>query len=108
MDLNDLQKLTAQGESSTLEFKKSTGSIKSAAETLCGFLNAAGGQVIIGVSDDQKILGQVVTDKTRRDIAHAIATTDRTLRTDLTKLEQLGLVARRGEGSGTIWRLIRN
>jgi len=36
------------GESERLEFKTSTGQLNRAAETLCAFLNADGGQVLFG------------------------------------------------------------
>ena len=69
MDFKELQELVSTGESSTLEFKKSTAKLKAAAESLCGFLNASGGIVLIGVSDDQAIVGQEVSDKTKREIS---------------------------------------
>jgi len=40
-----LQTLIAQGESETLEFKRSTAELKRAGETLCAFLNSEGGKV---------------------------------------------------------------
>jgi ATP-dependent DNA helicase RecG len=36
---------------------------------LCGFLNHRGGHVLIGVTNNQRILGQDVSDQTRQDIA---------------------------------------
>ena len=41
-------------------------------ETLCAFLNSEGGTVLFGVTDKGKIIGQEVSDKTKRDIAEAI------------------------------------
>lgn len=72
MDLEELQALVVAGESSTLEFKKSTAKLKSAAESLCGFLNASGGIVLIGVADDGTIVGQEVSDKTKREISRVL------------------------------------
>lgn len=72
MTLNDLQKLISQGESSTLEFKRSTTQLKGAGQTLCAFLNNEGGTVVIGVSDKGKIIGQHITDNTRKEIAHML------------------------------------
>ena len=72
MDINQVKKLTQQGESHHLEFKKSTAQLKSAFETVCAFLNAQGGIVLIGVSDKGKIVGQDVTDNTRQEIAREI------------------------------------
>lgn len=67
--LHALQPLIAQGESETLEFKRSTAELRRAGETLCAFLNGDGGQVLIGVGPDGKIVGQQVADSTLRDIA---------------------------------------
>jgi ATP-dependent DNA helicase RecG len=61
--------LLASGESETVEFKRSTGELRRAGETLCGFLNGEGGHVIIGVAPDGKVVGQQVSDSTLRDIA---------------------------------------
>ena len=41
-------------------------------ETLCAFLNGEGGTVLFGVKDNGKIIGQEVSDKTKREIAEAI------------------------------------
>ena len=41
-------------------------------ETLCAFLNNAGGTILFGVTDKGKIIGQELSDKTKRDIAEAI------------------------------------
>ena len=41
-------------------------------ETLCAFLNGTGGVVLFGVTDKGKIIGQDLSDKTKRDIVEAI------------------------------------
>jgi len=69
MDLAEIQKLIAAGESETVEFKQSTAQLTRVGETLCGFLNASGGEVIIGIAPTGKIVGQQVSDSTLRDIA---------------------------------------
>ncbi|OGR00430.1 MAG: transcriptional regulator [Deltaproteobacteria bacterium RIFOXYD12_FULL_50_9] len=69
MELKELKKLIQSGESETLEFKKSTGQLMRAGETLSAFLNHKGGQVVIGVTPAGKISGQLVSDTTLRDIA---------------------------------------
>lgn len=69
MNLSALESLVAKGESETLEFKRSTAELRRVGETLCGFLNGEGGQVLIGVSPDGKTIGQQVSDATLRDIA---------------------------------------
>jgi len=69
-----IQRIADAGESETVEFKKSTAQLSRAGETLCAFLNAQGGRVLIGVTSDGKVAGQHVSDSTLRDIA---ATFDR-------------------------------
>ncbi|NVM57759.1 MAG: ATP-binding protein, partial [Desulfobacterales bacterium] len=69
MDLAEIQKLVEAGESEKVEFKKSTGQLTRAGETLCAFLNAGGGQVLIGVTPEGKMIGQQVSDTTLRDMA---------------------------------------
>lgn len=67
--LRNLEIQIAAGESETLELKRSTGQLNPAGQTLCAFLNGQGGKVVIGAIDDGKVVGQVVSDKTRREIA---------------------------------------
>ncbi len=69
MTIWELEALAHRGESDSVEFKKSTGQLTRAAETLCAFLNGHGGFVVVGVSPDNKITGQIVADGTLRDIA---------------------------------------
>jgi ATP-dependent DNA helicase RecG len=69
MNLTDITLLIAQGESETLELKRSTAQLTRAGESLCAFLNADGGTVIIGATDSGALLGQQISDKTRRDLA---------------------------------------
>ena len=69
MDLEAISRAAARGESETLELKRSTGQLKAAGRTLCAFLNADGGRVVVGAADDGSIVGQVVSDKTRRETA---------------------------------------
>lgn len=71
MDLAELQKLAEQGEGPILEFKKSTGELREAMESLCGMLNAEGrGTVLFGVTNAGEILGQDVADRTLNEIAN--------------------------------------
>src|SRR3990167_5742136 len=72
MNIKKLKDLIQQGESSTLEFKKSTGQLSSATETVCAFLNGNGGIVLIGVTNNGDILGQDVTDNTKKEIAREL------------------------------------
>src|SRR5262245_15253857 len=71
-----LKKLVTRGESEQLEFKKSTGDLKGAMETLCGFLNGKGGRVLFGVTQGGRVLGQDVSDNTLQEVAREIARLD--------------------------------
>jgi len=73
MTLEQLEELVRRGESETLEFKKSTSRLKQAGQTLCAFLNARGGTVLLGVADDGRIIGQDVSDSTLRGIANLLS-----------------------------------
>ena len=74
MTIQDIEQLIGKGESQTLELKKSTGELKDAMHTACAFLNSDGGWLIFGVTPDSlRIVGQKVTDNTRREIAQALA-----------------------------------
>jgi len=72
MDLKALKLLVSGGESETVEFKKTTGQLRRAAETICGMLNGTGGRVLIGVTPEGRILGQTVSDKTIREVAEVL------------------------------------
>jgi ATP-dependent DNA helicase RecG len=69
MDINDVKKLISGGESTGVEFKKSTANLDRTFETLCAFINTSGGIVLIGVKDDGTIVGQDVSDATKREIS---------------------------------------
>jgi ATP-dependent DNA helicase RecG len=71
MKLTDLKTLATRGESDRLEFKRTTGEIKDAMQTLCAFLNGPGGVVLFGVRAGGIIEGQEVSDQTLQDIAQA-------------------------------------
>ena len=73
MILSQIEKLAGQGESGSIEFKKSTAQLKAACKTICAFLNGDGGYVLFGVCDDGNILGQEVSDKSKREIGNELA-----------------------------------
>lgn len=70
--LDIIKGLIAEKEGGRVEFKETTGQLERGMETLCAFLNGEGGTVLFGVNDKGKIIGQEVSDKTKRDIAEAI------------------------------------
>ena len=74
MKFIDVQAILAeQDESLTLELKKSMAQLRPCMETLCAFLNCSGGLVLIGVNDKKEIVGQMISDKTKREIANELA-----------------------------------
>ena len=76
MNLRSLELLVADGESEGLEFKKSTGGLRGGMESLCGFLNGRGGQVLFGVTNVGAIVGQQISDRTLQEVAAEIAQLD--------------------------------
>ncbi|WP_273888495.1 ATP-binding protein [Rubrobacter naiadicus] len=69
MNRKELEQIAQQGESETVEFKKSTAQVRRAMETLCGMLNGHGGRVLFGITPQGQIVGQTVSDKTLREVA---------------------------------------
>ena len=73
MTIKDIGEIISGDETRTLELKKSTGELKDAMRSACAFLNSDGGWLIFGVAPTSlKIVGQQVTENTRREIAHEI------------------------------------
>jgi len=74
MTIDDIKTLIASDESRTLELKKTTGELKDGMHAACAFLNTDGGWLIFGVTPKSlKIIGQQVTDDTKREISQALA-----------------------------------
>jgi ATP-dependent DNA helicase RecG len=58
MTPEELKHIIAQGESATVEFKRSQDNLsRSAYETICAFLNRRGGHLVLGVEDNGTIVG---------------------------------------------------
>ena len=74
--LREIQRVVTRCESPQAEFKRTTGQRTDAAKTICGMLNASGGFVIFGVTDDGRILGQQVTAGTLADVARELGRID--------------------------------
>lgn len=85
MKIEKLKSLVKKGESEVLEFKKSTGQLSTAMQTVCAFLNSeVGGTVLIGVTDDGKIIGQEISDATQKEIAVELNKIDPYVKIDVT------------------------
>lgn len=68
MDRAQLEEIAAGGESERVEFKRTTGQRSAGMETVCGMLNAEGGWVLFGVSDNGDLRGQEVSDNTLQQL----------------------------------------
>ena len=64
MRVDEIERLAADGESETLEFKRTTGERRTGVRAVCAMLNHRGGRVLFGVNPDGRILGQQVSDRT--------------------------------------------
>lgn len=71
--IDDIKALiTTDTETDSVEYKETTGQLERGMESICAFLNGCGGTVLFGVNDKGKIIGQDVSDTTKRAIAEAI------------------------------------
>ena len=74
MTIEDIRKLVSGDETREVELKKTTGELKDAMHSACAFLNTDGGWLLFGVTPvSLKIVGQNVTENTRRELAQALA-----------------------------------
>lgn len=64
MTPEQMVRLVAEGESETLEFKKTTGERREAAKTACAMLNHNGGIILFGVTNEGKVMGQHIGERT--------------------------------------------
>lgn len=73
MTINDIETLIHTDETRNLELKKTTGELKDGMKSVCAFLNTDGGWLIFGIAPTTlKVVGQDVTENTRREIAQAL------------------------------------
>lgn len=103
MNQQELQAIAAGGESSEVEFKRTTGQRTDAAKTACAMLNGKGGFVLFGVDDDGSLLGQQVADTTLGDVNRELRRIDPQvlLQPDVVPLEgSLSVIALRVPSGG--------
>ncbi|MCQ2259628.1 MAG: putative DNA binding domain-containing protein [Bacteroidaceae bacterium] len=73
MTLDEIKELIKTDETRFVEMKKTTGELKDGMHSLCAMLNSDGGYVIFGIAPgSKKIIGQMVTDNTRKEIGREI------------------------------------
>lgn len=88
MNIAEIQDLIRKDETRTLEMKKTTGELKEALHTVCAFLNTSGGQLLFGIAPGSlQIVGQQVTDNTRREIARELAKIEPAVSLDVRYIE---------------------
>ena len=68
MDLQQIKSLIADGESRTIEYKKSIAELEKLGKAICGMLNVRGGYAFIGITDSGKIIGTEVVDATKKKL----------------------------------------
>jgi ATP-dependent DNA helicase RecG len=71
----NIQKILEQGEGLTVEFKTAASEMpKNILETVCAFLNRYGGTILLGVSDEGKIVGinNKYINKLKKELANAL------------------------------------
>ena len=70
---SQIQELVKSGEGYNVDFKRSVPSkVKEISEEVAGFANAAGGYVIIGVDNDNRIIGADIDNNKRSAIQDTI------------------------------------
>ena len=68
----ELDAIVTRGESEEIEFKQSIDQCRSAAKTVCAMLNAGGGFVLFGVSDQGEIVGQEASAKILEEVVNEL------------------------------------
>lgn len=69
----DIKDLVSGGEGYNVDFKRNVPSkVRELTEEVCSFLNAAGGYLLIGVNDNNKIVGAEIDNSKRSAIQGSI------------------------------------
>ena len=73
LSAEDIQELVNGGEGYNVDFKRSVPSkVRELTEEVCSFLNAAGGYLLIGVNDNNEIVGAEIDNSKRSAIQGSI------------------------------------
>jgi ATP-dependent DNA helicase RecG len=71
---NSVVELLSEREGTRLDFKRDLSSMKRVLETVCSFLNTAGGTLVVGVEDQTRaVLGLGDVEKQEEKLANAVA-----------------------------------
>ena len=71
-----ISNLITDGESETLELKRTTGERREGATTICAMSNTRGGRVIYGITKEGTVTGQQVSDHTIEEVSAEIQRVD--------------------------------
>lgn len=70
----DIKSIVQSGEGYNAEFKRSVPpKVKEISEEVCAFANATGGIILIGVTDENQIIGAQIDNKKRSAIQNSIS-----------------------------------
>ena len=73
LSAQEIKGMVAGGEGYNVDFKRSVPSkVRELTEEVCSFLNAAGGYLLIGVDDNNKIVGAEIDNAKRSAIQASI------------------------------------
>ena len=87
----EIESIIAQGEGYNVEFKISLPSkIKEITEEICAFSNASGGVILIGVNDNNEVIGASIDNNKRSSIQNSIREITPTIQPSMYKLSVKG------------------
>lgn len=73
LSIEEIRNLINRGEGYNVDFKRSVPSkVRELTEEVCSFLNAAGGYLLIGVNDNNEIVGAEIDNSKRSAIQGSI------------------------------------
>lgn len=72
MNIEEIKSLASGGETTEVEFKRSTGQRTEATKTVCAMLNGKGGFMMFGIANDGSLVGQELGELTLSDVLHEL------------------------------------
>jgi len=70
---DEIKNIVSRGEGHHADFKRSVPTkVRELAEEACAFVNSDGGLILVGVNDENQIIGTLINNKKRSDIQDAI------------------------------------
>src|SRR3989344_6492602 len=87
MKKEELMELTKIGEGYNLEFKEKFNA--SIGKEICAFANASGGKIILGVKDNEEVIGANISNNESSQIQDIARNMDPSLEVSVDKIENL-------------------